>query len=655
MSVRISVFGADTESDEYQAAKKLKRIITDSLPQKTNGEIVLFSSATLIGQAVKDIDLMMIGRLQNYTVNAEFSDGDKGFIRDSVEIASFCTTIEIKSHDATGISLNGTDFYVSYGKGKHCVTLQSNNQKIAAMNFFNKTISFSPFITNIIWFTQVTQESLNTLCKTGNGTRMISNVIGNEFDFSELMQLLIYQRRPARMGGAYVFDSNNACSVDDIQRALMLFSRTKDSIGDLTRKRIEQISSKAFRNNTLIDTEGKVSIYRGRAGTGKTVGLIQTAIRLVDEEQSRVLILTYNKALVSDIRRLFALAELPDMFEDQCVHISTMHSFFFRLVNSTLYNNKLSGDKFLQKYDSIMNEFRQFLEDSDSVELVKELCRESTALDWEYLLIDEAQDWNNTERDVILSLFDKGRIIVADGGQQFVRNVDPCDWSVVKDRNNVKLKYCLRQKENLVKFLNIYTERSNILGGKILTKGEMPGGKVIIVNKKDIMDVIKSQMQNLKDAGNTAYDLLMLVPPMLVSKTTGDNKFILKQNFENEGIFVWDGTCERTREEYSIDMDEIRVLQYDSARGLEGWTVICMAFDAFLENKEQNYIDGDVDSLLLETPEERKNKYLYNWAMIPLTRAIDTLVITLEDEQSTTGKLLKEISKDYPDFVNWLE
>lgn len=50
MSVVVSVYGADKESDEYQAALKLKSIICDSLPTSVVGEIVLFSSATLIGQ-----------------------------------------------------------------------------------------------------------------------------------------------------------------------------------------------------------------------------------------------------------------------------------------------------------------------------------------------------------------------------------------------------------------------------------------------------------------------------------------------------------------------------------------------------------------------------------------------------------------------------
>ena len=96
-------------------------------------------------------------------------------------------------------------------------------------------------------------------------------------------------------------------------------------------------------------------------------------------------------------------------------------------------------------------------------------------------------------------------------------------------------------------------------------------------------------------------------------------------------------------------------MQYDSARGLEGWTVVCMNFDVFLEEKKNTYIPGDVDSLLLETPQERKKKYLYNWAMIPLTRAIDTIIITLKNPLSDTGVLLKEIANECRDFVTWID
>lgn len=654
MNVDVMVCGADQTTDEYIAALKLKRIILDSLPGDAIGEIVLFASATLMGQAVKDIDILMIGEVKNYSVDAEFRTEANGCVKEKVVISSFCTTIEVKGHDISGILVNGTDFYVKYGAKTHCVTDQSNKQKIAAKNFFERTLMDSPFVTNVIWFTQTTPGDIKKLL-ANNGRTMPSNVLGRDFDFKELVQLLIWQKPPHKKWGTYIFDSNhNSNSLQTIKNAMSLFSKTKAHMGEMTRRRIEQLTNKAFQADALIDAQGKVSIYRGRAGTGKTVGLLQTAIHLVDEKQARVLMLTYNKALVSDIRRLLALAELPDMFEEKCLHINTMHSYFFQLTNTVLYNGRMRGNKFLEKYDSILKELLSFMNDNDAVEMVKEICASDSILDWDYVLIDEAQDWSNLERDIILKLFDKGKIIVADGGQQFVRRINVCDWSVIRDRNNIKLKYCLRQKENLVAFVNAYSQKLDILGSKILTKNNAPGGKVIITTDDKIFSVHHQEMQRLSDAGNIAYDMLYLVPHELVKRNYGDSSFALKTKFEENGIIIWDGTSSDNRENYSIDAEEMRLLQYDSARGLEGWTVVCMDFDVFLKEKSAEYQDGSVDALMLESQEERKQKYLYNWAMIPLTRAIDTIIITIKDQTSGTARLLKRISEEHPDFVSWL-
>ena len=81
-------------------------------------------------------------------------------------------------------------------------------------------------------------------------------------------------------------------------------------------------------------------------------------------------------------------------------------------------------------------------------------------------------------------------------------------------------------------------------------------------------------------------------------------------------------------------MEEVRLLQYDSVRGLEGWTVVCMDFDVFLEEKSAEYQDEAVDTLMLENPRERKKKHLYNWAMISLTRAC--LLYTSPSPRDTT-------------------
>ena len=247
--------------------------------------------------------------------------------------------------------------------------------------------------------------------------------------------------------------------------------------------------------------------------------------------------LTFNKALVSDIRRLFALAELPDMFEEKCLHITTLHAYFYRLANDVLYNGKMPSSKFLENYDSILKELLFFMQDDESISLIKETCLSDANLDWDYVLIDEAQDWNSAEQDIVLKLFDNGRIIIADGGQQFVRRINHCDWSAVRERNNIKLKYCLRQKENLIGFINSYTQKLQILGSKVLSKNNMPGGKVIITSYANLFNIHTSELHRLSAAGNIAYDMLYLVPHALVKKQSGECQFAFKTQFEQNGIF----------------------------------------------------------------------------------------------------------------------
>ena len=99
MSIQVMVFGADEDSDEYLAAMKMKNIIQTTTPESAIGEVVLFASATLYGQAVKDVDLMMLGNIQNYSVKASFTNGEDELVNDEVNIKIFCTVIEVKRHD----------------------------------------------------------------------------------------------------------------------------------------------------------------------------------------------------------------------------------------------------------------------------------------------------------------------------------------------------------------------------------------------------------------------------------------------------------------------------------------------------------------------------------------------------------------------------
>lgn len=56
----------------------------------------------------------------------------------------------------------------------------------------------------------------------------------------------------------------------------------------------------------------------------------------------------------------------------------------------------------------------------------------------------------------------------------------------------------------------------------------------------------------------------------------------------------------------------------------------------------EKYVNLAGDALLLESLEERKKKFIFNWAMIPLTRDIDKLIIALKDISSDEARLFKK-------------
>ncbi|HAZ27663.1 TPA: RNA helicase, partial [Candidatus Acetothermia bacterium] len=68
-------------------------------------------------------------------------------------------------------------------------------------------------------------------------------------------------------------------------------------------------------------------LFRGRGGAGKTVNLLRVAHHLYQEKRARVLILTYNKALVADIARLFAIMGIRDGLETQRISIQQIQSY----------------------------------------------------------------------------------------------------------------------------------------------------------------------------------------------------------------------------------------------------------------------------------------------------------------------------------------
>ena len=114
-----------------------------------------------------------------------------------------------------------------------------------------------------------------------------------------------------------------------IEDVIDLFTKERVPKG-LTKQKFEILSQQSTEIDEIVKSVGnKFTILTGRAGTGKTMQLLQLAFKLASNENSnRCIILTYNNALVSDIKRLIDYTPMPTKVNGRTVSIQTIHSFF---------------------------------------------------------------------------------------------------------------------------------------------------------------------------------------------------------------------------------------------------------------------------------------------------------------------------------------
>jgi len=360
------------------------------------------------------------------------------------------------------------------------------------------------------------------------------------------------------------------------------------------------------------------------------------------------------------------LAEIPDVIDDYSVSISTLHKFFYEILcgfeigtNKSPKGNIYIND-FIKKYKSLLNELFDYVESNliGEVELQALMKSRHQQVAWDYLLIDEAQDWSDIEKNLIYFIFGKEKVIIADGVDQLIRSQKKCNWTqgLKKDIDFRKTteKKGLRQKFDLVNFVKQIAEKLNVYWD-LEPKEDLYGGKIIIKIGDYTKELHEREFTFCKYNGNSAYEMMFLVPPSLVDKNNIERSFIKIKDFEKKGIKIWDGTNTDLRTEYSVDLESHRLLQYESCRGLEGWTVVCLELDEFIRYKFDTFKEESTDELALETFQEKRDKFVNLWTLIPLTRAIDTLIITLKNPESIIAKVLNEIYLENPDNIEWIE
>lgn len=645
---------SDPNNSEYSAAVYLRDLLNYDIPDTIKGTIYIAYGLTLTGQEVRDIDILVVGQLDNYTIPNYFTNNPQ-YPKKPLSIDSFCIAIELKEHPAHRIKFQGTHVYVEYQGQLKDATNQNERQRYSLLNYISNVCGYKPIVTNVLWLKSLEKQQLREMASS---TQV--GALPAEFSFKDLVDQLLcqgispyYNQDDKCYHLSYTYNGENL--LDDIK--MCVFNTSAPPAG-LTRQKLDLLAQGKVQNSLEQSKFGQeLTIFKGRAGTGKTIRLIEAALQLANAETGkRSLILTYNHALVSDIRRLLHFMNIPDDVDEYTVQIQTLHSFFMNLMNSimginqrSLYNGDFESN--YRKKIRELNDYISLLMNDKDIKTLKEDYE--SAIDWDYIFIDEAQDWTDDEKTILFKIYGFEHIVVADGVDQFIRSSHKQSWGRnIQDVSVVEQRTGLRQKENIAKFVNAYAEEIE-LSWNVKPNGSLHGGEVIIRKNYDIKlhrklsDYCHSKYSNCEN-----YDMLFLVPHQMVEHEGTKNHFKYLAKWKEYGILVFDGTNAALREQYSVDVNDCRLFQYESCRGLEGWITICLNFDQLIENKiKEAKEQPQNDSLALESPEESQRKYAFLWSLMPLTRAIDTLVITIKDTECEFAKRLMKVAGRYPDFV----
>ncbi len=698
MPINIKLKG-QADTDEYKAGLQLKKIFESSIPTELDGktiegDISIVTNVTLFGQEVKDVDIVVFGELgQGYKRRLKFRPkNEEDYITKNVFFSNFCFTIELKIHYLKDINIGAmNNILVTYNGKKHDVTYQSERQKYSLVRYLKNSdeVGKPIWVSNFIWLKNVTTKELLPLT---NGKE--HNILPNEFGIDWLFMLMLSQSKPfENTQGMYPYWSSRSWKKEEIEfsnieKALDLFETVKKNVGNISRSHFERMSKRILKEQkfaeAILDTTnkgGKFVIIQGKAGTGKTVKLLNIACDLCLNYQKRCLILTYNFTLVADIRRTLTFAHIPDGVGRESVRIMTLFKFFIDLFEGFgIYTGKevLDDKEFFNNYESYCKTLSEFIKENKKpdVDIEDIMLQNHQLVSWDFIMIDEAQDWNPFEVEILYSIFGPSKIVISQAPDQKIRALNDPKWVKPRWQNGREFiqtneKKSFRQKVNLVSFVNQFAEKFN-LAWELEPREDFTGGKVIITTNYS-ESLHKDLYADCLKNGNKAYEMMFLVAPSKII-SDGEKEITFKRNEKDENsitktikqrhcslvdefkniIDFWDGTNKELRRDYPVKLDQHRLIQYDSCRGLEGWTVVCIEIDELVKYLSSKFKDeNENNEIALELPEEKKNRYVFMWTLIPLTRAIDTLVITIKDKNSEIGKKLYALYEENKDFVEW--
>jgi hypothetical protein len=428
--------------------------------------------------------------------------------------------------------------------------------------------------------------------------------------------------------------------------------------GSCTRRQIDAISKQFLADHQRYVQQAcnHFLAISGPAGTGKTITLLQLAYRLIEVEVD-VLFLTYNIALVCDIRQMWWHLKSEKIVYGNLDSCSQMFLFgrLWWVINDKKYD---STPDFLVNYEDVyLEQIHYYITNLSAHELRDFKRRDGDLMTYGKVLIDEGQDWDTKEIEVIERLFGSDRILVAQSNSQLVRRSTANNWAHwISPRKEPdaswRLDTSLRQKGNLVDF-NLKVAAEFMQPFRLKKKAN--GGEIIMVSgafEKSCLDQI---IERHKRSQCTPYEMLFLVPDGYPIAQKIDSGVLSLDSLSYIDLSSRELRLTFEKAEDLYVQEKVRFINYKSCRGLEGWTCVCLSLDRFYQELPSWFVPSSQRKDLSEMQHEldtrsfseQLDRFLFNWLMIPLTRAVDTLVLHFDDPESDLAKRMHKAFISY--------
>lgn len=639
-------------NSETQNAEALKHQLLESEPGLSHPDVEMNILCGLF-LPEREIDLVVL-----------FHDrrpGEQQFKTSTgASVHSFVLVLEVKNHSPDLVLFEGVKTLVRYGRTWHDASAQCSDQTYALKRFQETphegtSRRQSTFVQRAIWLKRAPSNAFSSLPSKGSVPVHFANL-----SWQGLIDGLKLNRLVVRTLADEPSDKYHSLST---LRDLLTF---KIQATRLDLKRVNALTKTRFdaEKTAYIQNLGSgLLILRGRGGTGKTFALVQIALHLA-KQGKRTAIVTFNHGLLADLTRAFALMR---RYFDPSVQMPTLKTRFAYIRDTFVLN---FGDEANAKIYGEPN-----VDAQEKLRLEQLLDAEAPLQSaYDYVLVDEGQDWDDQQRDLLFKIHGAEHLVVADGVDQFVAN-HRCTWDNGKVPINRRhsLRASRRTKASTCQTVAEIARELGVDSWDLVPDPESFGGRFTVLVEPNPRRAIERGL-NLLDADQESETDLKPVDNLVCMPSEATSAGI---NFPNlfdavikeQGRDSWRGFEKIDRRTYPQRNAQIRAVQYHSCRGMEGWSTLCLGLDRFFDYQNQNprlnkeMIEQALrekegfffsEGLLAQQLDQEARRFAINWLMIPLTRSIDHLVVHLTDENSALGKVLKSVNDANSGTVEWI-